>query len=193
MPLSELQKAIRLMERTAIKIEKMTPTDEELADCVGDVRGVERRLAGMRQRWENLTSEMDRVDDHDRTKRVDPKEKAGAPVAVGQKWELVPTYTTKRSYNTSRLLVDLQKGLADLAGGAEISIAQVMRTATERDVIRLNWQWSNLKAFMKVLGVEMEIGEEEIDPDAVGLDDPHVGEHRYQSGVKRVPLKEGAR
>lgn len=191
MALSELEKLIRQLDRSAIKLTKFTPTDEELADAVGTVRGIEVRLQGVRKRWETLTAEMDSKP-VEKEKRADPNERAGRPVAVGKDWELVPTWKTERSYNSARILVDMQAGLSNLAGGADVSLAQVINTARERDVVRLNWQWSKLKAFFGVLGVDLEIADEEIEDDA-NLDAPHVGELRRQAGVQRVPLKEGRR
>jgi hypothetical protein len=189
MAMSDLVKKIRAVDRGAKALDKMTPTDEELADAIGDVRVVERRLQRIRRGWESLTEEMDTVPEHDKTKRVDEKDRAGRPVAVGERWEVVPTFTNKRSFNTQRIINDLSEGIEEMTGQG-ITTGRLLILLKERDALRFTWQWTNLKSMFHAMGVKLVIGPEEIDPDASDLDDPHVGEWRVQSGVKRVPLKE---
>lgn len=189
MSMSDLVKKIRAVERAASALKNLTPTDEELADAIGDIRLVEIRLQNIRKRWESLTEEMDPIADHDPTKRVEEKDRTGRPVAVGQRWEVVPTFTNKRSYNTQRIIGDLGKGIEELTG-SEVSTGRLLLLLKERDALRFTWQWTNLKSMFRAMGVTLSIGQEELDDEAVDLDDPHVGEWRVQTGVKRVPLKE---
>jgi hypothetical protein len=189
MSMTDLVKGIRSLERTATVLYRETPTDEELADAIGDVRAVEVKLASTRNRWESLTEEMEPIADHDPTKRVDPTERTGVPVATGERWEVKPTFTTKRSYNTQRIIVDLGKGIEEMTG-SEMSTGKLLLLLKERDALRITWQWTNLKSMFHALGVTLVTGPEELDDEAVDLDDPHVGEWKKKTGVKRVPLKE---
>ncbi len=189
MTMSEIVRGIRAVERSALALKTLTPTDAELADAIGDVRSVEVRLADVRKRWESLTVEMEEVRDHDPTRRVDPSVRAGVPVATGERWEVKPTYTTKRSYNTGRIIHDLMEGIEKLTGG-EMSTGRLLLMMQERDALDLRWKWTNLKSMFHAFGVTLEVGQHELDDEASDLDDPHVGEWRVQTGVKRVPLKE---
>ena len=93
---------------------RKTPTDAELADAIGDVRAIEVRLADVRHRWETLTAEMDQIIDHDPARRINDNERAGAPVAVGQRWEVVPIYKTDRTFNPDAILVAVADELGRL-------------------------------------------------------------------------------
>lgn len=188
MTMTDLVKTIRVLEREALKINKLTPTDEELADAIGDLRSVEVRLQNTRKRWESLTLEMEPISDYDRSDRVDPKTRAGTPVAVGERWEVEPTYTTKRTYNTQRIIADLTTTIEAMTG-SEMSAGKLLLLLKERDALRFNWQWSNLKGMFRAFGVPLVTGQDELDDEAVDLEDPHVGELKKQTGVRRVPLK----
>ena len=189
MTMTEIVRGIRAVERTALALKTLTPTDDELADAIGDIRSVEVRLADVRKRWESLTVEMEEILDHDPTRRVDPSVRAGVPVATGERWEVKPIYKTKRSFNTGRIIHDLMEGIEKMTGG-EMSTGRLLLLMQERDALDLRWKWTNLKSMFRVFGVTLEVGQHELDDEASDLDDPHVGEWRVQTGVKRVPLKE---
>ena len=189
MTMSEIVKGIRAVERSALSLKRLTPTDDELADAIGDVRSVEVQLGDVRKRWESLTTEMGEVQDHDPTRRVDPSTRSGVPVATGKRWEVKPTYANKRSYNTGRIIHDLRAGIENLTGG-EISVGKLLLLMQERDALDLKWKWTNLKSMFHAFGVTLEVGQHELDDEASDLDDPHVGEWKVKTGVKRVPLKE---
>ena len=189
MNMTDLVKGIRAVERAAKSLYTLTPTDEELADAIGDLRAVEVKLAATRKRWESITLEMEPVLNHDPTKRVDPSERSGVPVATGERWEVKPTYSNKRSYNTQRIIADLGKGIEEMTG-TEMSTGKLLLLLKEREALRITWQWTNLKSMFHAMGVTLVVGQSEIDDDGADLDDPHVGEWRVQTGVKRVPLKE---
>ncbi len=188
MTMTDLIKTIRALEREAKALNKTTPTNDELADAIGDLRSIEVRLGNTRKRWESLTLEMDEIRDYDKSDRVDPKARAGTPVAAGERWEVKPTYTTQRTYNTQRIIADLTDSLEAMTG-TEMSAGKLLLLLKERDALRFNWQWSNLKGMFRAFGVTLVTGEDELDDDAVDLEDPHVGELRRQTGVSRVPLK----
>jgi hypothetical protein len=169
------------------QLDKLTPTDEQLADAVGDVRNIEVRLADTRHRWESLTSEMEPVQDHDPERRINQAERAGKPVAVGQRYELVPQFKTDRTFNEDAILVDVREGLEKLAG-AEVSLERTLRYLGEKKAIKVSWLITGLRAALKQLEIPLRTQYQEIEAGEVG--GAHVGEWQKPNGVKRVPIKE---
>jgi len=165
----------------ATKVKRMTPSDAELADAVGLTREIEVILADTRHRWERLTSEMDRQWDAPKDNRADPNERAGAPVAVGKRYELVPTYTTDRTYNTPAILVSV----ATATGQGPMDVLQ---DAIAADAVRLSWRWTQLKTYLRQRDVDLRVAPRPV-TDHDGTDEAMVGEDRRQTGVTRVALK----
>ena len=169
----------------AAALDRKTPTDEELADAIGDVRAVEVRLADIRHRWETLTAEMDQIWDHDPTRRINDNERAGAPVAVGQRWEVVPIYKTDRTFNADAILTAV---VDKLSSGTAVSLDRVLRYLTEEDAIKISWKITGVRRVFAKLGIPLRTQPEPIE--GGDIDGNHVGEHIQASGVKRVPIKE---
>ncbi len=172
----------------AKQLDKLTPTDSELADAVGDLRAIEVRLAATRHLWESLTSEMEPVD-HDPERRINQAERAGKPVVVGQRYELVPQFKTDRSFNDDAILVDTRLGLEKLAG-AEVSLERTLRYLEEKKAIKVSWLITGVRAALKQLEIPLRTQYEEIEAGEVG--GAHVGEWQRPNGVKRVPIKEAS-
>ena len=171
----------------AQRLDRCTPTDEEWADAVGDGRHIEGRLAETRHRWESLTSEMEPVADHDPERRIKEAERAGKPVVVGQRYELVSQFKTERTFNDDAILSDVRHGLEKLAG-AEVSLERTIRYLEEKNAIKISWLVTGVKAALKQLQIPLRTQYEEIEAGEVG--GAHVGEWRKPNGVKRVPIKE---
>jgi len=160
---------------------RMVPTDDELADTVGELNRLERQLAATRRRWEKAAFEMPPVRDHDKTQRVDPAVRASTPTAQGQRYELVPQYKTVRSFNTPSILVGVQRV-------TEWDTWRVLLEASRAGAVRFTWRYTDLKKFLASLNVPLAVGFEEVDDDS-GVDAPMVGEVRRESGVKKVPIE----
>lgn len=179
---TNISELLRRLRRDAVSISKLTPSDQELADTVGLTREIEVRLADTRHRWEQLTAEMEPVYEPDTSRRVNEAERAGPPVAVGKRYELVPQYKTVRTYNTPAILV----AIAEATGMGPIDALQ---DALGADAVRLSWRWTQLKRYLRDRHVTIRIGHDAVS-DHDGTDQPMVGEVRVQSGVKRVPLRD---
>lgn len=186
-PESKTADLINELVDRVIQLDKLTPTDEQLADAVGDVRAIEVRLADTRHRWESLTSEMEPVQEHDPERRINQAERAGKPVAVGQRYELVPQFKTERTFNEDAILVDVREGLDTLAG-VEVSLERTLRYLEEKKAIKLSWLITGVKAALKQLEIPLRTQYQKIEGGEVG--GAHVGEWQKPSGVKRVPIKE---
>jgi hypothetical protein len=186
-PESKIVDLIREILDKVSQLDKTTPTDEQLADAVGDVRAIEVRLADTRHRWESLTSEMEPVQEHDPERRIQQAERAGTPVVVGQRYELVPQFKTERTFNDDAILVDTREGLEKLAG-AEVSLERTLRYLEEKKAIKISWLITGVRAALKQLEVPLRTQYQEIEAgDVAGA---HVGEWQKPNGVKRVPIKE---
>ena len=164
-----------------------TPTDAELADAIGDVRAVEVRLADVRHRWETLTAEMDQIIDHQPERRINANERAGAPVAVGQRWEVVPNYKTDRTFNPDAILVAVEHELSNISG-ATIGLDRVLRYLTREGAVTIGWKITGVRRVFAKLGIPLRTQPEPIE--GGDIDGAHVGEYLRQSGVTRVPIKE---
>ena len=78
----------------------------EIADACGYVREIEVMLAEWRRTQEaRLRDATDPI--HDDMPTAPTDNPIDSPTVAGTRYELVPTYTTDRTYNTPRLLVDL--------------------------------------------------------------------------------------
>ncbi len=169
------------------QLDKLIPTTDQLADAVGDVRAIEVRLADTRHRWESLTSEMEPVQEHDPERRINQAERASKPVAVGQRYELVPQFKTDRTFNDDAILVDVREGLERLAE-SEVSLERTFRYLEEKKAIKISWLITGVKAALKQLEIPLRTQYEQIEAGEVG--GAHVGEWQKPNGVKRVPIKE---
>ncbi len=178
-----IMRKIRLIKKHAAELAKLTPSDSGIADACGLTREIEVLLGETRRSWENIAAtEMEPVVDHDKSNRVNPYDR-GAPVAVGTQYELVPTYKTDRSYNSPAIL-------AGLAGDDEgRTILQSLLLAMDADALRLTWRYTQLKRLLSDHQVPLRIEYREINDDA-GTDGAMIGENTYQSGMKRVAIKE---
>lgn len=173
---------IRLIRKHAAELAKLTPSDAGIADACGLTRELEVLLAETRRGWEQVAAtEMEPIVDHDKSKRVNPYDR-GAPVAVGSQYELVPTYKTDRSYNSPAIL-------ASIAGDDGMTILEALRMAMDVDAVRLTWRFTQLKRLLSDQRVPLRVEYQEISDDA-GTDGAMIGENTYQSGMKRVPVKE---
>ena len=175
------------MTHQAKALGRETPTDAELADAIGDVRAVEVRLADVRHRWESLTAEMDQIFDHDPARRINDNERAGAPVAVGQRWEVVPIYKTDRTFNPDAILVAVADAMSNISG-ADIGLDRVLRYLTEEDAVKIVWKITGVRRVFAKLGIPLRTQPEPVE--GGDIDGAHVGEFLRASGVKRVPIKE---
>jgi hypothetical protein len=176
-----LKKTILMLTEAATRLKRLTPSDEELADAVGHCRQVEVMLSKTRRRWESLTAEMERQWDAPTDNRADPQERAGAPVAVGKDFELVPTFETKRTYNTPAILMAV-------AEETEVFPMDVLQDAIAADAVRLAWRWTDLKKWLSRNGVGLSTVPRPV-TDHDGTDEAMVGEDKQQTGVTRVALK----
>ena len=151
------------------------------------MRAIEVRLADVRHRWESLTAEMDQIFDHDPARRINDNERAGAPVAVGQRWEVVPVYKTDRTFNPDAILVEVAEKLGRIAGST-IGLDRVLRHLTEEGAVTIGWKITGVRRVFAKLGIPLRTQPEPIEGgDIYGA---HVGEYLRPSGVKRVPIKE---
>jgi len=175
------------LQSLAKQLRNLTPTDPELADAVGDLRAVETTLADIRHRWERLAHELDPVQDHDRSRRIDDNRHVGTPTAVGQRWELVPNYVNVRSYRSAPILAAVMQQLDET--GLRGSMSDALRILSEADVVRITWMWSNLEKFCKQHHITLttQAGAVDDDGDVAGA---MVGVVRVSKGVNRVPIKE---
>jgi len=153
------------------------PDDDELADTVGDVRQIERRLQDARLRWERVAQELEPIRDEQRI--VDPKGRA-VPVAQGRRFELVPQHKTVRLYNTPAIFTAIQKE-------TDWSSWATLRDLMAADALRLTWRWTELKGVLSALRVPLNLGFDEVDDDT-GADGPMIGEVKVVSGMKRVEI-----
>lgn len=93
------------------------------------------------------------------------------PDDVGADYKVEARRTATRSYNTPRLIVDFAREGVDLPD------------LVAADVVRVGWQWTNLRRVASAAGVTVNVAARELDPDDVDLDSPHVGEtwkHQYR-------------
>ena len=156
----------------------------EIADACGYVREIEVMLAEWRRTQEaRLRDATDPI--HDDMPTAPTDNPIDSPTVAGTRYELVPTYTTDRTYNTPRLLVDLAAAVGKLAG-TEPSIGHLIAQLEDRDILELRWKYTNLKAYAKALGMTVATGHDSLtDPD---LESPHIGEVKRQTGYKRKPV-----
>ncbi len=168
---------VEALQQAAKAVTDAIPDDDELADAVGLVRQVERKLQDARLRWERVAQEMEPIPDEDRS--VEPKGRA-VPVARGKRYELVPQHKTVRSYNTPAIFTAIQNA-TDWTSWA------TLRDLMEADALRLTWRWTELNNLLAELRVPLHKGYEEVDDDS-GTEAPMVGEVRVATGMKRVEI-----
>ncbi len=175
-----IMRKIRLIKKHALELKELTPSDSGIADACGLTREIEVHLGVTRRSWENTAAaEMDPIYDHDKSNRVNQRERT-APVAVSQQYELVPDFKTTYYYNSPAVLA----GLA----GDKGSILDALLLAMETGAVRLSWQLKKLTSLLydqdvDVLMVQREIGNDE------GVDGAMIGKVKVPNGVKRVPIK----
>ena len=173
-----LKQRIEDLNNAASALSKLTPSDELLADAVGVVRQVEVALAETRRRWERLTAEMEPVASE--RERVAGNERAGAPVAVGQQYELVPKWKNVYSYNTPAILV----GVAEATGGGP---TDALMDCIGAGAVKLTWQLTKLRNYLDAIDCTYSVAAHEVS-EVSGLDEAMIGKVRVRDGVTRVPL-----
>lgn len=171
---------MEVLQDSAKRLSKLIPSEAAIADAAGIVREVERLLGETRRKWEDMAvAEMEPIKNHDETRRRNPRER-GAPVAVGQQYELVPQFKNIYSYNTQALLV----GLIPEGG----TVMDALRRALDFDAVRLQWQWTNLGNLLHEFEVPLRMEYREVS-DLDGSDGPMVGRVKVPTRPKRVPIK----
>ncbi len=147
----DLAETLGELAGTVERLNRMSVAEIDTPDTLGLIGHSQSKLATF---VKNLKAELP-IDRH--------------TVIKGGGYEIVAANTAKRTYNTPRLI-------ADLAFPYEAPISTLLRLVAD-DVIRINWQWSNLKAAMADAGNSLQIDTDLALEDAtVTLDDPHVGE-----------------
>ena len=132
-------------------------SEDRLVDLVGIVHSNQSAIRGMKRGW------MAEIEDGDR----------------GHNYEIQIPAPRDRSYNTSALLEKL------MAAG-EMTLPQLLQYLVMSDVIRINWQWTNLKRELRVAGIGVRIAGHEI---ADGDPDWDIGEIDGKGSPKFVPLE----
>jgi len=155
------------------------PSIDEIPDACGWVRELEVMLADWRHTQESKLRQSSSPL-HDESPQPEP---VPGPIR-GEQFELVPTHRTDRTYNTPRLLADLSAAMCDMTGH-DVTISRMLAVLQDRNVVEIKWRWTDLKAYCKAMGVTLNIGHDELDPDA-DLESPHVGEVKHVTGYKRV-------
>ena len=131
----------QLRETTAELIEVVV-SDEDMVDVVGDVAAIHRRLG----EWLR-----------------DQRSELGGGMK-GERWMSVERRSATRSYNTNSLLARF----ADALPGGQ-SPAGALQRLLERDVVRLQWRWTDLQKAAEQDDVTLRVANHEItdgDPDA---------------------------
>lgn len=175
-----IMRKIRLIKKHALELSKLAPSDAGIADACGLTREIEVLLGKARRSWEQIAAaEMEPIYDHDKSKRINQREKQ-APVAVGEQYELVDKFKTTYSFNTPGILV----GLA----GDEGSIVDALLLAVEFGAVRLSWQLRKLTSLMYEQDVDMLMVQREISDDE-GPGGALLGKVKVKDGVTRVAVK----
>jgi len=160
------------------------PTDDELADVIGHMSRIETKLGTTRRSWERITHELPPIPRSDRTRRVDKNTRAASPTAQGRDFELVPQFKTVRSYNTGAILLAVSE-----ATGWDTW--RTMLEARRADAVRWSWRYTDLRNWLRSLGVTVSTGGQETsdDDDVTG---PMIGEIKKPNGVKKVYIEAAA-
>ena len=179
---SKVRSKLRLLKKHSDDLKKMTPTDKELADTIGLTRALEVTLADFRHRLERLTAEMEPVPDPRPTSdRVNPNERAGAPVAQGKQFDIVPKFKNIYTYNTPAILVTAGKA-------REMGPTDTLMEMVDFGAVRLQWQLTKLRSYVEEWAIPVKVAKEDVS-DHDGLDAAMIGKRRVQDGVTRVPIK----
>ena len=137
------------------------PTPEnpgDVADLLGELRFIEILIADWRK---GLVVETDD--------------------AKGTGYQIVTKRACKRTFNIDRIVVDWGRGL-------DVTTLQSMNDLVKRDIIRIEGQWTKLKAAFSWSDIDLVIGKGDVS--GGDLDAPHVGE--VWSDTRTVqPIKEG--
>lgn len=178
-----IERKIRLLQKHALELSKLVPSDDAIADAVGLTREVEVSLAKTRQKWEAAArAEMEPIPiAQQKTPRPKSARGSSKVVAESKQYRLVPQYKTVRSFNSQALLA----GLA----GEDGSILQALQTAMTFDAVRLTWRWTELNTLLRDQEVALRIEYREIN-DFDGTDGPMVGERKVDAGMKRELIEQ---
>ncbi len=174
----KIQGAITRLENAARDLDKFIPSDDGIADAIGLVREVEKRLASRRLIWErSAVAEMPAIAAKDDAPIYDTPPPPKAPVAVGRKYKIVPTFTTTRSYNDSALLVAI--------AGDDLTLVESLKLARSYDAVRLTWRWTQLKRLLSEQRIGLRQAYVEVS-DNDGPDGFMVGETKKQTGTEKI-------
>ena len=180
---AQILTVIRRIRKQADELAHRIPADNELADATGLMREIEVSLGDTRRKWERMTTEMEPVIDHDKTRRVNPTDRnQSKPVVVGKQYELVPQFKNVRTYNLPAIL-------AATADTMDVPVGVGLTALATYGAVKVSVQWTKLQQFCHEIGVPLRVQKDTRVDDADGLDGAMVGTVRVENGVKRVPLK----
>ncbi|MCP4897360.1 MAG: hypothetical protein GY906_10350 [bacterium] len=176
---------VKLLESAATALVHMPPEDDEVADVISIMDRCERLLKTTRRSWERkIVTEMEPIPQAKRVRQ--PKRKSTrdvAPVAQSQDFELQPITETERTYNFPATVTNIQR----------VTGWDTLRTLLElnrADALRFQFQWTNLKTFLKQVRVPMTLAFEPVDDDD-GIEGYMVGEYEKNTGrFKKVPIED---
>lgn len=119
-------------------VELPQPSPEEVADILGEIRHIERLMADWRR---SLSAE--------------------TPDAEGKNYRTVTKRRARRSYNTTRIIGDVQVALAKERG--EASAWDAIRELMGADALRLQVRWSDLKKLLALWDIPLVVAQHEIE------------------------------
>lgn len=175
------------VREAATALVRSEPEDHEIADAAGMVREIEVMLGDWRRSIERRASEQGPISKPEPTVRVEKPRGTPEVVAQGKHWELEPQYKTTYTFNTPRLFHDFAEG-AERTIGAPLPTPRLIMQLEKVGALEIRWKVTGLKAAAKLFDVTLNTGTEAVEAD---MESPHVGKVKKQTGVKRVPLREG--
>lgn len=165
------------------------PAEQEWPDAIADCQELERLLADWRRNLQREAADMDRVDEPDGVERVsDFDKRAGRPVLVGDRYELVPVRENRYTYNDPAILVTVADQLGvDLVSAVLALLRPVAAGGREGAPLDLRWKVSYLRAFAQSHGFEFDEAKGAVSNDD-GSDGPPIAVDKVTKTTKPVPI-----
>lgn len=158
----DLLDTISRVPKTAHDIVLAAEGEEEIVDALGTIRSIEVGLADVRKMG---ASEIE-------------------PGAAGHRFRFEQSQSAKRSYNTQGLL-------AKFMAASDRDLISTLRMLMEEDVVRVSWQYTNLKKAARKWGVSLTTAHDEIQDGDPNADIGEVWKHGYPKYVAVEPEEEG--
>lgn len=145
---------LEALRKATNAVTEHTVAEEEFADVLGTVRHNEVKLATFRQ----------------------GTLKEAPPTQVGDKYEIVTTYSKGYSFNLQRIMLDLGR------------VGLGLKALIEADAVELKWKPSKLTRLLRAHNIDIEVEPRELGPDDMTTDGPHIGRWN-KPGYTRVTGK----